>query len=127
MVSANLADVLLQSMISSVETQYHLILIAEYFDESLAVLKYKLCWSYKEIITVAAAVKRPTEDITGNKLVLDSDLKEKLRSFNKADFEFYETMNRTFWEIIDVRYFKVDRSEFFIRKFRILGKFDLML
>merc|ERR1712176_753188 len=57
--------------------------------------------SYKEIITVAASVKRPTEDITGNKLVLDSDLKEKLKNFNKADFEFYETMNRTFWEVID--------------------------
>ena len=66
------------------ETQYHLILIAEYFDESLAVLKHKLCWSYKDIITVAAAVKRPTNHLTGNELVLDSDLKEKLKNFNKA-------------------------------------------
>lgn len=99
-VQKNLVDVLIQSMISSVEAQYHIILIDEYFDLSLALLKHKLCWAYKDIITVAAAVRRPLMLPTHDDTHMDSDIIEKLKIFNKADFDFYDTMNQTFWETI---------------------------
>ena len=45
--SNTLADQLTQSMISSAEAQFQLFLMDEYIDISLAVLKHKLCWSFK--------------------------------------------------------------------------------
>ena len=93
---------MIQSMISSVDAQYHIILIDEYFDLSLAILKHKLCWSYKDIITVAAAIKRPMKEPSNEELGFDDELVEKLKQFNKADFDFYDTMNQTFWDHINV-------------------------
>lgn len=97
-VQKNLVDVLIQSMISSVEAQYHIIVIDEYFDYSLALLKYKLCWSYKDVITIAASIRRPIEPYSEH--ALDDEMVAKLRTFNAADFQFYETMNNTFWDTV---------------------------
>ena len=97
-----LPDILSQSMISSAEAQFHLILIDEYFDISLAVLKHQLCWSYKEVVTVASALKRPEKRPDYDKLGFDDELLLKLKEFNKADFEFYARMNQTFWDTVRV-------------------------
>ena len=113
----NLVELLIQSMISSVEAQYHIIVIDEYFDYSLALLKYKLCWSYKvlisifgenkiiriickDVITIAASIRRPIEPYLEHEL--DDEMVAKLRTFNAADFQFYETMNNTFWDTVHV-------------------------
>jgi len=98
--SNTLADQLTQSMISSAEAQFQLFLMDEYIDISLAVLKHKLCWSFKEVVTVASALKRPEPKPTYSELGFDDDLVRKLKEFNKADFDFYHRMNQTFWETV---------------------------
>lgn len=57
--SKTLPDQMIKSMISSVEAQFQLILIDDYIDISLALLKHALCWTYKEVVTIASAVHRP--------------------------------------------------------------------
>ena len=110
-------------MISSAEAQFQLFLMDEYIDISLAVLKHKLCWSFKvstlqlpqndlkmpqidffikEVVTVASALKRPEPKPTYAELGFDDNLVRKLKEFNKADFDFYHRMNQTFWETVHV-------------------------
>lgn len=93
-------------MISSVQAQFQLILIDEYIDISLALLKHALCWTYKEVVTIASALHRPKlgdESYPSyENYGFDSVMVAKLKEFNKADFEFYNQMNQTFWEQVQV-------------------------
>ena len=97
---------MIKSMISSVQAQFQLILIDEYIDISLALLKHALCWTYKEVVTIASALHRPKVGDESypsyENYGFDADMIAKLREFNKADFDFYRQMNQTFWEQVQV-------------------------
>ena len=60
--------------------------------------------AYKEVVTVASALKRPTKAPDYAKLGFDDDLLKKLKEFNRADFDFYAKMNKTFWETVHVSF-----------------------
>ncbi|KAK1785832.1 hypothetical protein P4O66_003206 [Electrophorus voltai] len=39
------------SLIATVESNFHLILISEYFDESMVLLKHALCWTLEDVVS----------------------------------------------------------------------------
>nr|XP_034988333.1 galactose-3-O-sulfotransferase 2-like isoform X1 [Zootoca vivipara] len=85
-----------QLMLRAIEAQFDLLLITEYFDESMVLLKEALCWDLDDVVSF----RLNTRD-NSTKSHLSKDTIEKIKSWNKLDWELYVHFNRTFWEKID--------------------------
>ncbi|XP_072050446.1 galactose-3-O-sulfotransferase 2-like [Amphiura filiformis] len=75
------------------DQELDLVLITEYFDESMLLLKYSLCWSMDDIIYVAKNVRPEREEIS-------ESLRQNMRRWNTADTILYEHFNQTLWRKI---------------------------
>ncbi|OCT59447.1 hypothetical protein XELAEV_18000869mg [Xenopus laevis] len=80
--------------VRAVEDVFNLVLLAEYFDESIILLKEELCWELDDIVTFKLnARETPTQ--------LEPDDIERLRAWNSLDWYLYVYFNRTFWEKVE--------------------------
>ena len=79
--------------ITFVDQEFDLILINEYFDESLILLKNLLCWDFVDILYVKQKVR-------GQKTRLSREMKANILSWNQADALLYDHFNRTLWRKI---------------------------
>lgn len=70
-----------------------LVLIMEYFDESLLILKKEMCWTYDDIVYVSKNQRIHRSNLTGS-------LQKKIRTWNHADYLLYQHFNRTLWQKI---------------------------
>ncbi|XP_070540141.1 galactosylceramide sulfotransferase-like [Ptychodera flava] len=75
------------------ERELDLVLITEYFDESLVLLKRMMCWKMEDILYIARRVH-------GTHSALDPDLRQKIYQWNKADVKIYEIFNASLWRKI---------------------------
>ncbi|XP_071848178.1 galactose-3-O-sulfotransferase 2-like [Apostichopus japonicus] len=73
---------------------FSLVLITEYFDESLILLKRLLCWKFDDILYIKMR-EQP------NPLQADSSSREQIQELNKADMMLYTHFNETFWQMVD--------------------------
>ncbi|XP_072255491.1 galactose-3-O-sulfotransferase 4 [Pyxicephalus adspersus] len=78
----------------AVEGTFNLVLLAEYFDESMILLKEELCWDLDDVVTFKL-------NIRGSSSQLESEDVKKLRAWNALDWYLYEYFNRTFWEKVE--------------------------
>ncbi|XP_070539578.1 galactosylceramide sulfotransferase-like [Ptychodera flava] len=85
-----------------------LVMIMEYFDESLVLLKKAMCWDFEDIIyhpcKVHAEYQPPTTD----------EMRDIITQLSHADIRLYDYFNKTFWRRVD-NYdgdFKADLSKF---------------
>ncbi|XP_051907592.1 galactosylceramide sulfotransferase isoform X2 [Hippocampus zosterae] len=82
--------------IQSLSQRFHLVLIAEYFDESLILLKETLCWSMEDILyfklnaRMSASVSRLTPESRARAL-----------GWNGADWRLYRHFNATLWDKVE--------------------------
>ncbi|KAM4719707.1 galactosylceramide sulfotransferase [Anableps anableps] len=76
--------------------RFHLVLIAEYFEESLILLKDLLCWSMEDILYFKLNVRKASSVSR-----LDLETKAKVLQWNWADWKLYEHFNATFWERVE--------------------------
>ncbi|XP_038053973.1 galactose-3-O-sulfotransferase 4-like [Patiria miniata] len=81
--------------INSLSHEMDLVMIKEYFDESLILLKKMLCWDFDDITYVSQLVRKSS--VRKN---LSIDLMEKIYKWNHADVKLYRHFNRTLWEKI---------------------------
>ena len=79
--------------IQQLSKDLNLVLIKEYFDESMILMKNHLCLSYEDIIYLPQNMRKDTEK-------LSPSLKRVIESWNRADMIMYDYFNRTFWERI---------------------------
>ena len=79
--------------IHNLDSEFDLVMIQEYFDESLLLLRKLLCWDMDDIIYLAKGVRSQT--LRAHKL--DDDLRSKISSWNHADVLLYIHFNATFW------------------------------
>ena len=84
--------------IKKIEHEFTLVLMMEYFDESLVLLKREFCWDLDDVIYIKQNERKVGTDTS--KKVLSPQLKEKIRAWNKADVLLYDHFNKTFWEKI---------------------------
>lgn len=84
--------------IKKVESEFSLVLIMEYFDESLVLLKREFCWDIDDVIYIKQN-QRKAGNNTSNR-ALSTQLKYMIRDWNRADVLLYEHFNKTFWERI---------------------------
>ncbi|XP_008933572.1 PREDICTED: galactose-3-O-sulfotransferase 2-like [Merops nubicus] len=85
-----------QLMLEAIEASFDLLLISEYFDESMVLLKEMLCWDLDSVVSFPLN----TRD-SSTKAPLPDTLVEKIKDWNRLDWEIYTHFNRTFWERIE--------------------------
>ncbi|XP_072051968.1 galactosylceramide sulfotransferase-like [Amphiura filiformis] len=97
--------------IKKLSREFDLMLITEYFDESLLLLRKLMCWSFDDILYLKQNV-RADESRSQS---LSEPLKDRIRKWNVADTRLYEYFNQTLWKKIaaygpsfrrDLQYFK---------------------
>ncbi|XP_054691324.1 galactose-3-O-sulfotransferase 2-like [Grus americana] len=85
-----------QLMLKAIEASFDLLLISEYFDESMVLLKEMLCWDLDSIVSFPLNIRD-----SSTKSSLSNTIVEKIKDWNRLDWEIYTHFNRTFWERID--------------------------
>lgn len=87
----------IQDFIKAITKDFDLVLIMEHFDESLVLMKNKLCWRLEDMVYV----KHNTRIEQSKRLHVPGFLKEKCLEWNKADVMLYRFFNDTLWKQIN--------------------------
>ncbi|XP_070564860.1 galactosylceramide sulfotransferase-like [Ptychodera flava] len=112
-------DKKVDAYIQKLNSEMDLVLVADYFDQSLLVLKKQLCWTMDDILYIPNGVRSETQrrHITDN-------TRQKIVAWNKSDFKLYQHFNRTLWQKID-QYgttFEQDLQEFRQRRQKAMNE-----
>nr|XP_046236817.1 galactose-3-O-sulfotransferase 4 isoform X2 [Scatophagus argus] len=127
--NANFSVALAQRGQAMIHRAFNLILVSEYFDQSMILLRHALCWPLDAVVSFSlnARQQKPggAGGISGSwvgkaaaaagvggrggrsqaktmpNLSLTEEQKEKLRQWNALDWYLYKAFNRTFWKEID--------------------------
>ncbi|XP_002731005.2 galactosylceramide sulfotransferase-like [Saccoglossus kowalevskii] len=85
-------ETLVDNVIQQASEEFDFVLIAEYFDESLVLLKKLLCWDFEDIMYFR-------QNKRNNKLRFEFDdwKRQRILEINKADYKLYQHFNKTFW------------------------------
>ena len=86
-----------QNYLNFIDEEFGLVMIMEYFDESLVLLKRLLCWDLEDILYFKLN-ERPDKK---KQALLTNDVKQNIKSWNKADVLLYERFNKTLWDKIE--------------------------
>ncbi|KAM9316427.1 galactose-3-O-sulfotransferase 2-like [Gastrophryne carolinensis] len=89
---------------------FNLVLITEYFDESLVLLKDALCWTLDDVLSFPLNVRN------SSKLDLSFEARDKIKRWNQLDWQLYIYLNNTFWDRVDR--FGRKRMQFEVEKIR---------
>ncbi|XP_030838132.1 galactosylceramide sulfotransferase [Strongylocentrotus purpuratus] len=84
-----IADTILE-----VQLRFHFVLISEYFDESLILLKDLMCWDFSDIIYLKLNAREQihkTSPYTAN----------KIEKWNYGDMQLYQYFNDSFWKRVE--------------------------
>eukprot|EP00062_Callorhinchus_milii_P016944 gi/632968819/ref/XP_007900739.1/ PREDICTED: galactose-3-O-sulfotransferase 2-like [Callorhinchus milii] len=82
----------IDSTIQEIEKVFDLILIMEYFDESLVLLQHSLGWELEDVVYF-----RLNSRANNSAASLPMDLQEKIKEWNDLDWHLYLHFNATFW------------------------------
>jgi len=95
-VSRDQDDAYVSQAISEMDENFTLILLTDFFDESLIMMKHLLCWSWDDIVYIK--FKMRTDD---SKAEVNPELAAKIKAWNNADFKLYDHFNKTFWRRVE--------------------------
>jgi len=79
--------------IQFLDKEFDLVLIMDYFDESLVMMKRMVCWEMDDILYVKLNERQDKEKATS----LSTEVRENIRRWNKADVLLLNYFNATFW------------------------------
>ncbi|XP_037615583.1 galactose-3-O-sulfotransferase 4 isoform X1 [Sebastes umbrosus] len=120
--NANFSAVLAQRADDMIRQSFHLILVSEYFDQSMILLRHALCWPLDAVVSFSlnARQQKPGGGVSWVSKVaaagggvrgirpqaktlinITEEQREKLRQWNALDWHLYKTFNRSFWEEIN--------------------------
>nr|XP_033813113.1 galactose-3-O-sulfotransferase 3 [Geotrypetes seraphini] len=83
----------ISDFIKKMESLFSLVMIAEYFDESLVLLRRLLSWDLEDIVYVKLNMRSQE-----SKVNITLGLSDKIRAWNALDAQLYDHFNATFWE-----------------------------
>ncbi|XP_054690912.1 galactose-3-O-sulfotransferase 2 isoform X2 [Grus americana] len=86
----------IEAVLKEIEQNFHLILIADYFDESMILLKHALCWDLDDVIYFK--LNSRSQDTVQT---LTPESKERIKAWCSLDWKLYLHFNQTFWRIIE--------------------------
>ena len=70
-------------------------LITEYFDESLILLKKLMCWDYEDILYISNGIRSKS-----HRFPVTDSMADKIRTWSSGDSMMYNHFNQTFWQKI---------------------------
>ena len=82
--------------IHSLSKHFDLVLISEYFEESLILLKDTLCWTMEDILYFKLNARR-----SSSVSQLTPELRAKALQWNGADWKLYQHFNASFWARVE--------------------------
>ncbi|KFQ24559.1 Galactose-3-O-sulfotransferase 2, partial [Mesitornis unicolor] len=85
-----------QAVLKEIEQNFHLILIADYFDESMILLKHALCWDLDDVIYFK--LNSRSQDTVQT---LTPESKERIKVWCSLDWKLYQHFNQSFWRRIE--------------------------
>ncbi|XP_066477595.1 galactose-3-O-sulfotransferase 2 [Tiliqua scincoides] len=85
----------IQSIIQDIEQNFQLMLLADYFDESMILLKNTLCWDLDDVVYFKLN-SRSLESVQR----LTSESQDKVKEWCALDWKLYKHFNNTFWSKI---------------------------
>lgn len=88
---------LIRNFIFSLEKDFDLVLLMEYFDESLILLKQQFCWSLEDVLYL----KHNSRVQSLKKHYIPKQFRSKFLEWNKADVLLYNHFNQTFWKKVN--------------------------
>ncbi|XP_035657922.1 galactose-3-O-sulfotransferase 2-like [Branchiostoma floridae] len=86
-----------QEFLEAVKTQFHLVMIMEYFDESLVLLKRLLCWELVDILYLGLQRSRTYSYKTTK---VSRETVDKHQQWSKVDYNMYDYFNKSLWKMI---------------------------
>ena len=86
-----------RNAIQKIDEDFALVLITDYYDESLVLLKRELCWDLDDIVYIKLNQRRNGDKV---KKTHKKNLEDAIRRWNWADVLLYQHFNRTFWKKI---------------------------
>ncbi|XP_078678636.1 galactose-3-O-sulfotransferase 3-like [Branchiostoma floridae x Branchiostoma belcheri] len=101
-----------QKFVQRIEEDFPFVMIMEYFDESLVLLKRMMCWSLKDIVYYSVNSKR----YSYKHVEIEGKDKERHEEWNYVDYALYDHFNKTFWQKVgeagngfweEVRFFRM--------------------
>ncbi|KFV98167.1 Galactose-3-O-sulfotransferase 2, partial [Eurypyga helias] len=85
-----------QEVLKEIEQNFHLILIADYFDESMILLKHALCWDLDDVIYFK--LNSRSQDTVQT---LTPESEERIKEWCSLDWKLYLHFNQSFWRRIE--------------------------
>ncbi|XP_046583036.1 galactosylceramide sulfotransferase-like, partial [Haliotis rubra] len=110
--------------ISQIEKDFDLVMLMEYFDESLVLLKRTLCWSLKDILYFLH-----NKNTRRQHWMFSQEHYRKHQNLSRADYDLYTHFRKVFWKKVwsqgsdffdEVRYFKQLLSQ--LRDYCVVGR-----
>jgi hypothetical protein len=104
-----------RNYIKQLDSDFKLVMITEYFDESVVLLMRFLCWTFKDILYISQNSFKSQIDVA-----LDIDTFRRHRHVTPADYMLYDHFHFRFWQMVEgegpdffleVQYFKRVRRE----------------
>ena len=108
-------EVIINKTIDILAREFDLILVMEYFDESLLILKKEFCWNFEDIVYMPKNFRAKRNKLT-------KKVRRKILAWNRADVLLYNYFNRTLWRKIeeygpgfsdDLKYFRKLNQQIF--------------
>ncbi|XP_038072874.1 galactosylceramide sulfotransferase-like [Patiria miniata] len=90
--------------IEELKGQFDLVMMTEYFDESLVLLRDLMCWEFDDVVYFVQNARSKSAV-----KAVSPQAATKIRKWNYGDTKLYETFNRTFWEKVEA--FGFDRMK----------------
>ncbi|TRY58262.1 hypothetical protein DNTS_031031 [Danionella cerebrum] len=106
--TANFSLALAKRGVAAVRRNFNLILISEYFDQSMVLLRHALCWPLDAVVSFSLNARQQVSSgrvgwasKTATPMVLSEKQRLKLREWNALDWHLYKVFNLTFWQEVD--------------------------
>ena len=84
-------------LISLISHKFDLVMMADYFHESMILLKDMMCWKMSDI---AFFPLNSRTNVTVPSSITKS-MRQKIRKWNQGDVQLYDYFNKTFWQRVE--------------------------
>ncbi|XP_078619181.1 galactose-3-O-sulfotransferase 3-like [Branchiostoma floridae x Branchiostoma japonicum] len=88
----------IRDFVEKISREFDLVMVLEYFDESLVLLRRMLCWDMRDILNF----KYNSFQYELRNTSLSEKLIENYRQYSAIDYALYEHFNRTLWRKINM-------------------------
>lgn len=94
----------------TIRRNFKLILLSEYFDQSMVLLRHALCWPLDAVVSFSLNARQQIPKGRSGwvgkvaapaPLALTEEQRQKLREWNALDWHLYQAFNRTFWAEVE--------------------------